>query len=136
MNPAILALIQYRLERAEEALEDAKLLAANNRGNSCINRLYYACFYSVSALLLTQEIQAKTHAGIRNLFHQHFVKTAIVPHELGDIYTALFQQRNETDYEDLADTPVEDIPALVGKTTRFIKAIELIIQQMQSDQSA
>ena len=39
--------IHYRLERAYEALNDAKLLAANNRWNTSINRLYYALFYAV-----------------------------------------------------------------------------------------
>lgn len=44
--------IEYRLSKALEALQDAKLLAGNNRWNACINRLYYSCYYAVSALLL------------------------------------------------------------------------------------
>ena len=33
-------LINYRLERAKETLEDAKLLAEKQRWNSAINRLF------------------------------------------------------------------------------------------------
>ena len=37
-------LIYYRLARARETLEDAKLLAEKQRWNSAINRLYYAAY--------------------------------------------------------------------------------------------
>ncbi|GAK61053.1 hypothetical protein U27_00951 [Candidatus Vecturithrix granuli] len=44
--------IQYRLTRAREALRAAKLLADAKEYNSCVNRLYYAVFYAINALLL------------------------------------------------------------------------------------
>ena len=50
--------IKYRLQRATETLNDARLPAENGRWNSSINRLYYACFYAVSALLYSQSIEA------------------------------------------------------------------------------
>jgi uncharacterized protein (UPF0332 family) len=42
-------LIQYRLERAQECLDDARLLADAESWNTCVNRLDYSCFYAVSA---------------------------------------------------------------------------------------
>ena len=44
-------LVLYRMARAQETLEDARILANAGRWNVCVNRLYYACFYAVSALL-------------------------------------------------------------------------------------
>ena len=40
-------LIHYRLERAQESLDEARLLADAGRWNTCVNRLYYSCFYAV-----------------------------------------------------------------------------------------
>lgn len=37
-------LLRYRLERAEEAYQDALSLANGKHWNGCINRLYYRCF--------------------------------------------------------------------------------------------
>lgn len=37
--------IDYRLQRAEEAYNDAIILAHKERWNAVINRLYYSCFY-------------------------------------------------------------------------------------------
>jgi len=39
-------LVTYRLARADETLEDARILAKAKRWNACVNRLYYV-FLSV-----------------------------------------------------------------------------------------
>jgi uncharacterized protein (UPF0332 family) len=62
------ALIRYRLERAQESLNDARLLADAERWNTCVNRLYYSCFYAVSAVLARDGLSASRHTGIRSLF--------------------------------------------------------------------
>ena len=41
--------IAYRIKRAYESLEDARILADNERWNATTNRLYYAIFYAVIA---------------------------------------------------------------------------------------
>lgn len=46
-------LVLYRMSRARETLEDARILANAGRWNACVNRLYYSCFYAVFALLCT-----------------------------------------------------------------------------------
>ena len=62
-------LVLYRMERAHETLEDARILANAGRWNACVNRLYYACFYAVSALLVGDGLSSSKHAGVRSLFH-------------------------------------------------------------------
>jgi len=53
-------LIKYRLERAKEAFEDGEILANNSRWNSAANRMYYACFFIVSAYLAKRDLKATT----------------------------------------------------------------------------
>ena len=65
--------INYRLDRAYESFEDAKLLAENDRWNTAINRLYYASFYSIIALLIKNGIETQTHDGVRTQFGLQFV---------------------------------------------------------------
>ena len=45
-------LINYRISRAKDTLDDAQILADKGKWNSAINRLYYAAYYAVIALLL------------------------------------------------------------------------------------
>ncbi len=53
------AYIRYRIERAFDTYEVAILLYNNLKWNSAINRLYYSCFYAVSALLFKVRYKCK-----------------------------------------------------------------------------
>jgi len=58
-------LLDYRLNRAKETLEEVDILIENKLWNTAVNRLYYACFYAVSGLLVYNGLNAQTHAGVR-----------------------------------------------------------------------
>jgi len=66
-----------------------------------INRLYYAAYYAVTALLLNQNLNATTHNGVKSKFSEYFIKTSIYPTEYGKIYSQLFTWRQKGDYDDL-----------------------------------
>ncbi|NJK85426.1 MAG: HEPN domain-containing protein [Bacteroidales bacterium] len=53
--------IDYRIQRAFETYSDALLLFNRKSLKSCVNRLYYSCFYIVTALLIKNGIEAKSH---------------------------------------------------------------------------
>jgi len=82
--------IAYRLKRSHEALQEAEVMWRMGHYNTYVNRLYYACFYAVSALLYTENLIASTHAGIRTLFTQHFIRTGIISQVFGRLYVDLF----------------------------------------------
>ena len=63
-----ISLEHYRMERADEAIEEAALMSMSGHYNAAVNRLYYACFYAVQALLLKHQIAATTHAGVKAMF--------------------------------------------------------------------
>ena len=48
--------------------------------NTAVNRLYYACFYAVNALLLKYGIPAHTHNGTKSMLGLHFVSNGKIPH--------------------------------------------------------
>lgn len=123
----IQALITYRLKRAEETLEEARVMQSIGHWNTCANRLYYAAFYVVSALLAKNEYSASKHSGVKALFNQHFVKTGIVSKENGRLYNQLFDLRQEGDYIDFVFLNRETIEPLVSVTESFIKTISLLL---------
>ncbi len=100
MTKANEQLVLYRLQRARGTLEDARILAQAQRWNPCVNRLYYACFYAVSALLIQEGLSSSKHAGIRSLFNRHCVKAGKVSKEKAKIFNDLFERRQEGDYMD------------------------------------
>lgn len=121
--------INYRIERAKQTFNDAKLMAENERWNSCVNRFYYACFYMVSALLVKKGISAKTHNGIRTQFFLTFVKTGEVEQQYNALYADLFRFRQQADYTDLLDFDKEKVMLLLEETEKFLAEIEKLIKQ-------
>ncbi|MFA7493446.1 MAG: HEPN domain-containing protein [Proteiniphilum sp.] len=51
-------LVDYRLQRAKETLAEADSLIESAFYNAVVNRLYYACYYAVIALLVKHNITA------------------------------------------------------------------------------
>lgn len=116
------------MEKASKAYSDAKLLAENKSWNSCVNRLYYACFYSVNALLIRNGFDAKSHNGVRTIFFREFIKTEKVHKDFGKLYSDLFDWRNKGNYSDFIDFKERDVLPLLQKVKQFIEVIEKIIQ--------
>ena len=121
-------IVNYRLARAKDTLDDAKILANNNKWNSTINRLYYSAYYAVIALLIHHEINPTTHNGAKSNFTQHFIKTGIVPLELGKVYSQLFTWRQKGDYDDLFDFTKEKVEPYFTPVNELIAFIENIIK--------
>lgn len=67
MTPEQGELVQYRLARAKGSLDEARLLLANGHACTAVTRIYYVCFYALSALLLTEGKSSPKHSGIRGL---------------------------------------------------------------------
>jgi uncharacterized protein (UPF0332 family) len=91
------------------------------------NRLYYAAYYIVSALLIQNKHIANTHAGTRALFHQYFIKTGIVSDKSGRIFSKLSETRHASDYDDFYALDEKDILPLIEQAKIFIDEIEQVI---------
>ena len=66
-------LVQYRISRSSETLREAETMIQNNFWNAAVNRIYYSCYYAVSALLLKKGVETNSHKGIRQMFGLHFI---------------------------------------------------------------
>jgi hypothetical protein len=119
----IRTLARYRLERAREALEEAELLFSQGHTNAYVSRLYYGCFYAVSALLLLEGDSPSKHSGIRALFHQKFVRAGVFAKDLGRFYDRLFDNRQKADYADLVIFDVKDVGPWLSEARDFVDVV-------------
>jgi uncharacterized protein (UPF0332 family) len=119
--------ITYRINSAKETLDAARLLAENQHWNSAINRLYYSCFYAISALLYKYDINANSHAGLKHQFTLHFIKPGLVDKELGRVFVELFDWRQKGDYGDFYDFDKEKVMPLFLPVEKIIHTIESLI---------
>jgi uncharacterized protein (UPF0332 family) len=129
MNKELNDLVQYRIARAKEALEEAGILASSGHWNACVNRLYYACFYAVSGLLSKHNLSSSKHSGVRSFFNQHFVKTGIISKETAFIYNSLFERRQESDYEVFVTFNEADVKPWFNEVEVFLNTIIKLVDR-------
>lgn len=113
-------IVTYRIERAYMALEQAKANLQLNYLEITANQLYYAAYYAASALLIAHEIRFKSHEGCIHQFNLHFVKTGLVPQEMGKLFSTLFDMRLTGDYSDRFDLTEDDVVPNIQPTEKFI----------------
>ncbi len=119
--------IKYRLKRAKETYADAIFLFEKGSINSSINRLYYSVFYAVIALLLANDIEVKSHNGVKQKLGEQFVSKGKLSKVHARTFNLLSDFRHKGDYDDLFEFDVEMVEKLIEPTNDFIKAIDSLI---------
>lgn len=127
MNKEKIELVNYRLMRTKETLEDARILFGKKKLFSTVNRIYYAMFYVVSALLLIRNLSSSKHTGILGLFNKEFVRDGIVSRDLGRFYNEMFEFRQKGDYKDLVRFKREDVRQWLERAENFIQELSGLI---------
>ncbi len=119
--------IKYRLKRAKETYQDAIFLFERGSTNSSINRLYYSVFYATVALLLHNNIEVKSHNGVKQKLGEEFVLKGIISKETAKTFSILSDYRHKGDYDDLFDFEKEIVERLLNPTKKYLNKIEQII---------
>lgn len=125
MNDYKKDLIQYRLERADESLQDAKILYKNEGSpSSIVNRAYYSIFYAALALLVTEKVEPTKHSGVLAKFDELFIKRGIFPKEMSKIIHQAFDMRQAGDYQKSVTITKEQAIDILESAEKFIKTVE------------
>jgi len=128
MSEEIEALIAYRIESSAEMMNDARSLIGQERWKSSVNRLYYAVFQIVSALMIHEGIRIKSHSGAKAMLELHFLKTGRIERKWSKFYNELSDSREESDYGAFITFTADDVLPLLPQTEEFIEVIKRLIQ--------
>ena len=125
MKEELRALLDYRLQQAEDSVREAKLLLQESMSlRSVMNRLYYAMFYAVLALLQSKEMGTSKHIGAISLFDKEFIKTGIFARELSMTLHQAFELRQKGDYMEHTEIKKEDVEEMLPKAVDFVHQIK------------
>lgn len=93
-------IVRYRLEKAQTTYHEAVANIDMEFAATAANRLYYAAYYAVSAMLIAYGYTARTHDGVKRMLGLHFLKKGLLDARYGRIFNILFTLRQTGDYED------------------------------------
>ena len=122
-------IVLYRIQNAEATLAEIESHKLNGFYNTAINRMYYACFYAVSALLIANKVEVKSHEGARQKFGLLFVRTGIIPTELGKFYSLIYAKRTSGDYEDFINHDLDTVEKFQPQAQQLVKQIKDILSE-------
>jgi len=129
-------IVVYRLERAEESLQAATLLLKSHLLIPAMNRVYYAMFYAVQALLAYDEVSFSKHGQVKGYFNREYIKTGVFPITFGKHYNTVFEYRQKFDYVDLVIPDETTVQDLLQEAAFFIQQIhDYILQQRDLSES-
>jgi uncharacterized protein (UPF0332 family) len=128
MDERRVSLAKYRLDKANENLESAKISFNENLFRSAISNSYYSIFHTIRVLFALEGFDSKTHKGAIHLLNNHFIKSGLLPISISEILTDSFEMRIDSDYEDFfivskddALRQIENAKFLINEIIQFVK---------------
>lgn len=116
--------VLYRIEKAETAYKEAVANIGLGYVATAANRLYYSAYYAASALLISEGISTKTHAGVRQMLGLYFIKTKLLEKRFGNLFNLLYSLRMTGDYEDRKNLDLDsDVKPLVAPAKELIEVV-------------
>ncbi len=119
--------LEYLLTNADEALDSASAEMTAGRTRFAMNRIYYACFYATSAVLLAEGLSFSRHSGVRSALHRYLVKTGRISVEFGQFYDDMFEDRQEGDYGVLVEFDQSTVQRRLETGRRFLVGMRQLL---------
>ncbi len=120
-------IIKLWLEKAADALDSAKLELNQGHTTFAVNRLYYSCFYAVTAILLQDGKQFARHSAVRSEFTRSYIKSGKIDVKWSKFYQRLFDDRQEADYIPTIVFEESEISEQIKQAEEFIALIHLML---------
>ncbi|MDE6409343.1 MAG: HEPN domain-containing protein [Muribaculaceae bacterium] len=111
------------VEKSCRNLEQAVKVAELGYWDLVANRLYYSIFHAVTALMLHDGIQTKSHKGTSAQFGKYYILTGKFPREAGILYSRLQTMREKADYQNVFILSEEEGSALIKEVKSLQKSI-------------
>lgn len=124
-NETIEDFARYRLNKAKETLETAKMIFNEGKDfSSANNRAYYAMFYAIRAVLAIEEIDFKRHKDVLAYFNKEYVNKEKFPKMIGRKISQAQRIREDSDYDDDYEPSFEKTEQQINTAQELIGLVE------------
>lgn len=129
-------LVQYHIEKAQRALNDARsLMDCAGSPEGIVNRSYYAMFYAVTALLQGYEQIPREHSGVIGLFDSEFYKKGLFQKDFSKSLHKAFELRQKSDYREMVVIGRDEASESYENARQFVDAASQYLRRFQTGDS-
>ena len=122
-------IVSLEIEKAYRHYNQSLIMQREEQWDGMANRLYYAVFHAVCALLIHDGHVVNTHKGSHALFAMHYVKTGRLPKSYGDLYRILERMREESDYNCSYDEEPDVLQSNLNPAKQMIDTIAAMVKE-------
>jgi uncharacterized protein (UPF0332 family) len=116
--------VKELIEKAHQSLEAAKLLFDEGFIDFSASRAYYTMFYTIEALLLSQNLSFSKHSAVISAFGKKFIKSGIFDARFHRYIMDAFDLRNKGDYGAMHAVPKEKADQLISDAADLFDAVK------------
>ena len=120
-------LSKRRIELAHERMNTAGILLDAGDYKSVANRLYYAIFSAMRAVLALDGFDSKKHSGIIARFRQSYIKTGTFSTEMSKIIDDLEVIREDSDYDDFYVASKEESEKQYENAEHIVNEVKIFL---------
>lgn len=120
-------IVNRELEKAERTYDDMLFCAREGKWEAAANRIYYALFHAMSALLVNDGHIVKSHRGVLTMFGEYYVRTGIFTKQDGSLLSELVIMRDNADYNCFFEADEEKLKPFLEPTRLLIEKIKQYI---------
>ncbi len=122
-NTQKLIAVRLLLEKSDKNMEQANRIADLGYWDLVANRLYYAVFHAVNAMLLIDGISTGTHKGTSVQFGKSYILTGVFSRQDGVLYGQLQTMREKADYQNVFSLEEKEGRRLIESAEKLRKKI-------------
>ena len=127
---------KYRLNKAKETLETARMIFNEGKDfTSANNRAYYAIFYAIRAVLAIEETDFKRHKDVLAYFNKEYVNKEIFPKMIGRKISQAQRIREDSDYDDDYEPSLEKTEQQINTAGELVDLVEKYIDNYYNKNS-
>ena len=122
-------MVEKQLEKAKRTVAEWDMCIEHQVWGTLANRMYYAVFYAVTALLTHNDYQPGTHQGAQILLNGKFVQPGIISPSEAKLFSQLQSLRELGDCDYITQVSWEELKPLIPKAKAFIAHIETLLTE-------
>ncbi|HID64244.1 MAG TPA: HEPN domain-containing protein [Anaerolineae bacterium] len=129
MDEATKETITFYLEQAHHNLRGAHVLQEDDFLDIALSRAYYACFHALTAALYAVNVVRGKHSGVQAALSEFLVRPGLVEPQYKDIYNALKDKRESSDYDPRFVADPDEARKLLAEAERFVARMEAFLRE-------
>ncbi len=118
------------MDKAFEALDDARANLEEGRYKTSVNRSYYAVLNAVRAILILEGVNPRTHEEALTMLSLRLVKPGLLTKEFVKKFELLLSRRTEVDYGDLEIIDSADAEDSYNIASKMVSELDELRKKM------